>query len=140
MLKMYQSPTSISLALAWVIRIHAVPFQTLQSRDLATYQDIHAGIDHNACVFSICLRTLPSGTKQPQDVCQVRQQEGAAVQPFSTWYTAMAYAITQAGLAIAGIVSDVEPGKKASGLRDNILLALTVGLALLVGPEAALVR
>ena len=55
---------------------------------------------------------------------------------FSSWYTSMAYATTQAQLAIDGIVSDVDPNKKASGLKDDILLALTLGLAFLGGPEA----
>ena len=48
----------------------------------------------------------------------------------------MAYATTQAQLAIDGIVRDVDPNKKASGLKDDILLALTLGLAFLGGPEA----
>ena len=55
---------------------------------------------------------------------------------FSSWYTSMAYATTQAQLAIDGIVTDVDPNKKASGLKDDILLALTLGLAFLGGPEA----
>lgn len=54
---------------------------------------------------------------------------------FSSWYTSMAYATTQALLAIDGIVSDVDPNKKASGLKDDILLVLTLGLAFLGGPE-----
>ena len=48
----------------------------------------------------------------------------------------MAYATTQAQLAIDGIISDVDPNKKASGLKDDLLLALTLGLAFLGGPEA----
>ena len=51
----------------------------------------------------------------------------------------MAYATTQAQLAIESIISDVDPNKKASGLKDDILLALTLGLAFLGGPEAGAV-
>ena len=51
----------------------------------------------------------------------------------------MAYATTQAQLAINGIISDVDPNKQASGLKDDILLALTLGLAFLGGPEAEVV-
>ncbi|KAL8951818.1 MAG: hypothetical protein Q9222_002234 [Ikaeria aurantiellina] len=58
---------------------------------------------------------------------------------FSTWYTAMAYATTQAGLAVDGIVQDVDPNKKASGLKEEILTALIAGFAFLAGPEAAVV-
>ena len=49
----------------------------------------------------------------------------------------MAYATSQAQLAIAGIITDVDPDKKASGKLDDILTGLTLGLAFLAGPEFA---
>ena len=58
---------------------------------------------------------------------------------FSSWYTAMAYATTQAQTAVDGIIQEIDPKKKASGKLNEILTGLTLGLAFLGAPEAAVV-
>ena len=51
----------------------------------------------------------------------------------------MAYATTQAQTAVDGIIQEIDPKKKASGKLNDILTGLTLGLAFLGGPEAAVV-
>lgn len=54
---------------------------------------------------------------------------------FTTWYWALEFAFSQASSAISGIVEIVAPEKKTSVALSDVLLALTIGLGLITGPE-----
>ena len=56
---------------------------------------------------------------------------------FNTWYTAVQYATTQAGLTITPIINEIDPAKQTNVILEDVLLALTVGLALLGLPEVS---
>ena len=54
---------------------------------------------------------------------------------FTTWYWALEFAFSQALSAISGIVEIVDPEKKTNVALSDVLLALTIGLGLITGPE-----
>lgn len=56
-------------------------------------------------------------------------------QVFTSWYYATDFATTQAALAITGIIDDVDPDKKASGLLNDLLTAFSLGFAFIGIPE-----
>ncbi|KAL8712747.1 MAG: hypothetical protein Q9220_002955 [cf. Caloplaca sp. 1 TL-2023] len=93
----------------------------------------------SSCAFSPSLALIPDGSNMTAQAHYLVFNIYALNRFFSTWYTAMAYATTQAGLAVDGIIQDVDPNKKASGLKEQILTGLIAGFAFLAGPEAAVV-
>ncbi|CAD6582637.1 MAG: hypothetical protein ASARMPREDX12_000995 [Alectoria sarmentosa] len=54
---------------------------------------------------------------------------------FTNWYTALQYATSQAALTVTPIITLVDPPSNTNMALNDVLTALTAGLAIIAAPE-----
>ncbi|KAI9706724.1 MAG: hypothetical protein M1836_003735 [Candelina mexicana] len=93
-------------------------------------------INENSCQYSLELSSELAENEKPMFKYILYNIQSINIF-FSTWYTAMEYAVSQASDTITSIVQLIDPKKKTNLIKNDILLAIGIGVAFLFLPELA---